>query len=162
MPINNDTLNNTPNDTSLDRLRDFLNKLFQFETQDLDFGIYKILNYKRKDIKKFIDDLLVTTVKDQLITLTDKQVQEAHTEMEELAREAVVSGWVRADAGERQVLEKYGWDRIKLYREYADIVETAQAASDTENQIYNHLALFFSRYYDKGDFISKRVMPIRC
>lgn len=152
MPINN----HTPNGTPLDQLRDFLNKLFQFETQDLDFGVYKILNYKRKEIKEFIDDLLVNTVKSQLVTLTDKQIQKAQEEMDKLAKETIVSGWLKAAPDEKKTLEKYGWDTIKQYLYYADQVETAQAASDTENQIYNHLALFFSRYYDKGDFISKR------
>jgi adenine-specific DNA-methyltransferase len=45
------------NNTSLAQLTSFLNKLFQFESQDLDFGVYKILHYKRKEIKQFIDRL---------------------------------------------------------------------------------------------------------
>jgi adenine-specific DNA-methyltransferase len=36
----------------LEILKEFLNKLFQFESQDLDFGVYKILHYKRNEIKR--------------------------------------------------------------------------------------------------------------
>jgi len=36
------------NSTPLEQLKSFLNQLFQFDSQDLDFGVYKILHYKRK------------------------------------------------------------------------------------------------------------------
>ncbi len=146
------SINNSP----LDQLRDFLNKLFQFETQDLDFGVYKILRYKREEIKQFIDDLLVNTVKIQLQTLTGKQVLEARNLMEKLATEDIIKGWLRADPAEKKILEKIGWEKIQEYQLFQDMVNTVQVSEDTENQIYNHLAIFFSRYYDKGDFISKR------
>ena len=45
------------------KFQELLKGLFQFETSDLDFGIYRILNYKRDRIKKFIEDDLVTRVK---------------------------------------------------------------------------------------------------
>ena len=93
-------------DNSLDKLKSFLNNLFQFESQELDFGIYKILHYKRKEIKDFIEKLLVETVQSHLQTISEVQLQET--------------------------------------------------AEETKNSIYNHLLLFFSRYYDKGDFITKR------
>ena len=41
------------------KLGKLLTRMFQFDTEDLDFGIYKILNYKKKEIKKFIDKLLI-------------------------------------------------------------------------------------------------------
>ncbi|MEM7659405.1 MAG: hypothetical protein AAF399_25020, partial [Bacteroidota bacterium] len=34
--------------TPLAQLKAFLNQLFQFDSQDLDFGVYKILHYKKK------------------------------------------------------------------------------------------------------------------
>lgn len=43
-------------------LRDLLLELFQFDTEDLDFGIYRILNEKRKEIQKFIDIELIDTI----------------------------------------------------------------------------------------------------
>jgi len=47
---------------SITKFQELLKGLFQFETSDLDFGIYRILNYKRDRIKKFIEDDLVTRV----------------------------------------------------------------------------------------------------
>lgn len=36
------------------RFQDLLSDIFQFETGDLDFGIYRILNAKRKQVEAFI------------------------------------------------------------------------------------------------------------
>lgn len=38
-----------------ERLKVFFNELFQFDFQDLDFGVYKIFYYKKKEIVNFID-----------------------------------------------------------------------------------------------------------
>ena len=40
---------------SINNLRFFLKEMFQFNENDLDFGIYKIYNLKRKQIESFID-----------------------------------------------------------------------------------------------------------
>lgn len=40
---------------SLQKFQELLRKLFQFEASDLDFGIYRILNYRRDKIEKFIE-----------------------------------------------------------------------------------------------------------
>ncbi len=40
--------------TAFRNFRSYLKGLFQFEASDLDFGIYRILNYKRDRIEKFI------------------------------------------------------------------------------------------------------------
>jgi len=42
------------------------------------------------------------------------------------------------------------------YYEKKNQLEKAIISEDLEKDIYNHLINFFSRYYDKGDFISKR------
>ena len=46
----------------LQKLRNHLKVLFQFDCADLDFGIYRIMNYKRKEIEKFIEDDLIRVV----------------------------------------------------------------------------------------------------
>lgn len=38
------------------RLQDLLRQLFQFESEELDFGIYRIMNHKRGEIRRFIDE----------------------------------------------------------------------------------------------------------
>ncbi|WKZ69725.1 MAG: hypothetical protein QY331_00490 [Melioribacteraceae bacterium] len=144
----------------LDQLKDFLNKLFQFESQDLDFGVYKILHYKRKEIKKFIDELLVDKVKEELTILTEEEVKKAKKELKELEENSVIKEWLKAkkekDKETLEFLEKKFEKDIELYNETKAAAESADVSIETQNQIYNHLTLFFSRYYDKGDFISKR------
>jgi len=144
------------NSTPLDQLRAFLNKLFQFESQELDFGVYKILHYKRTEIKQFIDELLVDKVKGQLQALSSAQSHDAFLKIKELEHDDIIKGWLEAEEAERTTLLKYGKDKIIQYQELQKQVEIAQVSVETENKIYNHLTLFFSRYYDKGDFVSKR------
>ena len=43
---------------SLQKLQDLLQKLFRADAADLDFGIYRIINYRRDQLQTFIDDEL--------------------------------------------------------------------------------------------------------
>lgn len=142
--------------TPLEQLKAFLNELFQFDSQDLDFGVYKILHYKRQEIAKFIDELLVNKVQEQLQSLSDDDVKLAKEQLAELEQEDIVKGWIDGDEDERKTFEKVGKDKIEQYKKLKAQAGSAKVSVETENQIYNHLTLFFSRYYDKGDFISKR------
>ncbi len=148
------------NETSLQRLKSFLNQLFQFESQDLDFGIYKILHYKKDEIKQFIDDLLVTKVRDQLQLLSDSETQVHKQQLAELETSPEIARWLEAvSKHDQQRLDIYTEDykdEIKNYKELKAKSNQAEVSAETENMIYNHLIQFFSRYYDKGDFISKR------
>lgn len=59
---------------------------------------------------------------------------------------------LNARAGE---IEDYLSNRLKA--RVAEALAAASAgASEHENQVFSHLLTFFSRYYDKGDFISQR------
>lgn len=142
--------------TSLDQLKEFLNQLFQFDSQDLDFGVYRILHYKKKEVANFIDKLLVDKVKKELQTLTEDESKIVKEKRAELEEDSIIKAWLEADVDEKKTLEKYGKDKINHYKELKAKATEATVSVETENQIYNHLTLFFSRYYDKGDFISKR------
>ncbi len=52
-----------------EKLKEKMRELFQFGQADLDFGIYRILNYKRDRIEKFINDDLINKVNESLISL---------------------------------------------------------------------------------------------
>ena len=86
------------------KFRDILAEILQLDQAELDFGIYRIMNQKRKDIEAFLNNRLVPEV---------TKILKAQTA-----------------AG-------------------TDI-------SAMENEVFSHLAKFFSRYYEGGDFISKR------
>jgi adenine-specific DNA-methyltransferase len=142
--------------TSLEQLKSFLDQLFQFDSQDLDFGVYKILHYKKKEIATFINQLLVNKVKAELQTLSADEAKQVQEQILEFEKDDIIKGWLEADESEKKTLEKFGKDKIKQYQELKVKATESSVSVETENQIYNHLTLFFSRYYDKGDFISKR------
>jgi adenine-specific DNA-methyltransferase len=144
------------NTSPLDQLKSFLNQLFQFDSQDLDFGVYKILHYKRKEIKDFLDNLLVDKVKQQLHVLTAEETAKVKEQLADIERDDIIKGWINGDETTRKILEGINKDKINHYLELKRLSTEVRASVETENHIYNHLSLFFSRYYDKGDFISKR------
>ncbi len=50
----------------IDKFQALLRELFQFDCADLDFGIYRIMNYKRAVIEKFITQDLPKAVAEEL------------------------------------------------------------------------------------------------
>ncbi|RIV31552.1 site-specific DNA-methyltransferase [Flagellimonas lutimaris] len=148
------------NNTSLDQLKSFLNQLFQFDSQDLDFGVYKILHYKKKEIATFIDQLLVTKVKAALQTLSADEAKQVQDQITEMEKSTSLKKWLEAvekkDETRLAIYEEDYKEEIVQYKELKAKETESSVSVETENQIYNHLTLFFSRYYDKGDFISKR------
>ena len=58
---------------SIQKFQDLLKRLFQFEASDLDFGIYRILNYKRDRIEKFIQEDLKNKVESAFAKHKDEQ-----------------------------------------------------------------------------------------
>jgi len=142
--------------TPLDQLKSFLNEIFQFDTQDLDFGIYKIMHYKRKEIRNFIDKLLVEKVTEQLKTISDDETKSIGLQLKELEKDDVIKGWLAAADSDKATLEKLYPDKFRLYHDLTGKAKDVKVSEETQNLIYNHLTQFFSRYYDKGDFISKR------
>src|SRR5690606_4718585 len=107
-----------------------------------------------KEIANFIDQLLVDKVKEQLQTLSADEAKQIKEQIAELEKDDIIKGWLEAEAGEKKTLEKFGKTKIYHYKELKAKATEATVSIETENQIYNHLTLFFSRYYDKGDFIS--------
>lgn len=146
--------------SSIEQLKSFLNQLFQFDSQDLDFGVYKILHYKKKEIANFIDQLLVDKVKAELQTLSADEAKQVQEQIAEMEKSNSLKKWLEAaenkDETRLAIYEEDYKGEIAQYKELKAKVTESSVSVETENQIYNHLTLFFSRYYDKGDFISKR------
>ena len=59
---------------SLQKFQELLKRLFQFEASDLDFGIYRILNYKRDRIEKFIEEDLKNKVESAFAKHRDERL----------------------------------------------------------------------------------------
>jgi adenine-specific DNA-methyltransferase len=139
------------------KFQQLLRELFQFDSADLDFGIYRIMNHKREVIERFITEDLPQAIAEELERGALAEQSRA-TQALEAARKKVLDalGDDALDA-EGNLAEKYSGTRAG--REYLAAQAEAAGARDRqalEVAIYNHLYTFFSRYYQDGDFISKR------
>ncbi|KAF0237212.1 MAG: adenine specific DNA methylase [Prolixibacteraceae bacterium] len=145
---------------ALHTLKDFLTKLFQFESADLDFGIYKILHYKKAEVEEFINKLLTEKVREQLNILASAENEKLNVQVQELEKSINISKYLEAvkknDAGRIAIYEEDFETDIKHYKSLKSQLEHQISTNNAEPLIYNHLTIFFSRYYDKGDFVSKR------
>lgn len=83
-----------------EKFKELLRELFQFDCADLDFGIYRIMNYKRDVIEKFITQDLPKAIADELDRgalaeqfLADKELKfVAEQKLTEGADEVFVNG----------------------------------------------------------------------
>lgn len=135
----------------IEKLKLLLKDLFQFENNDLDFGIYRIINIKKKEISEFIDKELFDIIKEKI-----KAVEE-NTELEN-----------SLEALKKEIESNFGCDILEAKKKYAETpkvkdylelekeLKVADKETDIEEEIYDDIINFFSRYYDKGDFVSKR------
>jgi len=142
---------------SLESLRSHLRTLFQFDVADLDFGIYRILNEKRDDIERFIEEDLVEGVREELRAYEEGQAEALREEVDE-ARQAVLRN-ISEDAIQPDGTVKEEYQSTKAAQDYIkaqERLEAAELSDETERRIYDDLARFFNRYYDNGDFVTKR------
>ncbi len=143
---------------AIEKLQGLLRELFQIDSSaDLDFGIYRIMNHKRAEVERFIDEGLVRVVDEALAGGT---VARQAASAEELARKAAQ---VRENFGESVISERGELDErfrdTPRGREYLKLQAETGDAPDREQlraTVFNHLYAFFSRYYDRGDFLSRR------
>jgi adenine-specific DNA-methyltransferase len=147
---------NKVEDEGKTKLRKLLRELFQFESEDLDFGIYRIMNFKKDQIAKFIDKDLVEEIAKQLNLLVEGERQALRKEIDDL------KGKIREAFGDDAFKDGELKDQFKAtplgkkYEEKRQEIERVRVSEDLESAVYNHIHSFFSRYYDNGDFLSKR------
>ena len=144
--------------TNLARFQALLRKLFQFDCAALDFGIYRIMNHKRDAVERFITEQLPASVAAELDGGPLAQQAQASAKLGEVAQR------VRATLGENAISDQgvlaAAHHELPIGQEYleaqARAADGSRSRDAVEAAIYNHLYTFFSRYYDEGDFISKR------
>lgn len=128
--------------TNYEKLINTLTEVFMLDKAELDFGIYRIMNQKRKDIEQFLEVDLVPQVQKVLgesLSIDKKAIQK---ELDEAVKSAQALG---ADPDSLPKVQKL---KVRL-GEAADLV-------GLENEVFSLLANFFKRYFDNGDFISMR------
>lgn len=123
-----------------------LEEVFMMDHAELDFGIYRIMNQKRNDIKQFLEKDLLPQVKKILAENADGSSEA------DKARLSALQQQLGSDIDSLP-------ETIPMVREYKQLKAKLEQSADTEaleNEVYSHLTTFFGRYYDGGDFISKR------
>ena len=128
--------------TNYDKLINTLKEVFMLDKAELDFGIYRIMNQKRKDIEQFLEVDLVPQVQKVLSESLSVDKQALQKELDNAIKSAQALG---ADPNTLPKVQ----DLKKQLGEAADMV-------GIENEVFSLLANFFKRYFDNGDFISMR------
>lgn len=119
-----------------------LKEMFQFDQADLDFGIYRIMNAKHDEIEKFLNEDLPNDINEGLKVLNNPASAEKIKELEDKIKLAIEMDMPK--------------DKIDQLVAQKNSLTKSSDSSAAENEIYNNLLDFFSRYYDEGDFISQR------
>ena len=134
-----------------------LKEIFRSDQSDLDFGIYRILNFRRKEIERFIEEDLVKQAESEFSELTKANLEEQKSELDALKEQ------INRDFGEGTIDERgevkrlHDAPKIKRYIELKQSITDQKLVQTQINEVFNHVLEFFSRYYNKGDFISQRL-----
>lgn len=132
----------------MERFIALLNQIFEMDKSDLDFGIYRILNIRRDEIQKFFKEGLPKQIKETLAPFAQGNKDELRQKIADI--EAQCGG-----ADNVAMLP----DSMPMKQQYNSLKAQLQQGTDLsalESDVYSALYNFFSRYYDEGDFISKR------
>jgi len=141
----------------LSKFQQLLRELFQFDVADLDFGIYQIMNHKRREVERFITEDLPQRVTEALAQGALAEGAQASQELQEVA--AQIRQMLGAEALDAAGELAAAYHAIPLGKKYLELKAKAAGARSRdalEALVYNHLFAFFSHYYQDGDFISKR------
>ena len=145
--------------TSLQKLQNLLQKLFRADAADLDFGIYRIINYRRGQLLNFINEELPTIVNKALdANIKSESAHQDLTKLEKRVREFSNNLGKEVLDSDGNLINKDD-KQFRIVQQYLD-VRDQRGSSQTQEQradnVFNHLHIFFSRYYENGDFIPRR------
>ena len=119
-----------------------IKELFQVDRSDLDFGIYRILRQKHADILNYLEKRLPEKVKQELSARDQAGIKNIQAELAKAEESARGLG-----------VDPALVPKVKELR--ARYAASGANVNADESELYSHLHTFFSRYYDKGDFLSR-------
>ncbi|MEQ3636471.1 DNA methyltransferase [Alcanivorax sp.] len=126
-----------------DKLTRLLKELFQLDQPDLDFGFYRIMHAKADQVTNFLEEDLLGIVREAFGEADEARTAEAKAEYEAARQQAIEYGAPDPGVTEPVKKAKAAWD-------------AAKESGSNEGDVYDHLYRFFERYYDNGDFMSRR------
>lgn len=116
-----------------------LKEIFQFDSADLDFGIYRILAMRRTELEKFLDTELLPQVEGILGGVAGGDRASIVADMKKL--EDALEG-----VGDFSISPK--WRALK------EKLDAQPDVAGLTREVFSDLTTFFSRYYDEGDFMA--------
>jgi len=147
---------------SIDNLKYFLKEMFQFNENDLDFGIYKIYNLKRSHIESFIDgdkpNDLTPTIEETLkeVNLANQKTDaiDLYNFLKTLNQDSLLND---PEANYKQLelfisTEQNQDKKSKLVETLNTLSKSEGITDEHKDKIYNHILGFFQMYYSNGDF----------
>lgn len=123
-------------------LKDVLYEIFELKKADLDFGIYRIINQKRKQVNEFIEKQLPNDIKKALSETQSTDKTEIENELKTLKKTLEEAGIMAEESPK--------------YKSLKERLQSIENSDVLEQEVFSHLANFFKRYYKDGDFISMR------
>ena len=120
-----------------------LRELFQLDQPDLDFGFYRVMHAKAKEINDYLDNKLPVVISAAFKDSGCAAVAEREAAYHAAVAQAQSFGAPDPEATEPVKKARLAW-------------EEAKNGAGGEADVYDHLYHFFERYYDKGDFVSLR------
>jgi adenine-specific DNA-methyltransferase len=131
--------------TNLDKLKSLLAELFMLDQAELDFGIYRVMNAKRVEVTRFLDNDLLPQVRNELANIQTGDRTALESELAKAIAAAQSAGFSPEQAEQSPKVKEL---RVQL----AATVDI----SALENEVLSDLANFFRRYYEAGDFLALR------
>ena len=125
------------------RLIELLKQLFQLDQPDLDFGFYQIMHAQAETVTRFLEQDLLTIIQDSFGELDIELINRAQQKYQQTLEQARLFNLPDPEAN-------------SLVREARADYEALLDKESNESEIYEHLYRFFERYYDDGDFMSRR------
>lgn len=141
--------------TKRDEVKSLLRKLFRSEDADLDFGIYRIMNYKRREIEQFIERDLIETAEAEFRKYARVGTADLERELERLKSEINSNFGTRTIDSEGRVTRNHDAPKVQRYLKTQEEYRAAALTEEQVNDVFNHVYEFFSRYYYDGDFITR-------
>lgn len=146
--------------TFLKLLREDILKL---DLADLDFGIYRVLNYRRDEIERFLNERLPQLMSAAFSASARDRLADVRRAIEDLRKTLDTSaqgvglpgafheGQIRTFLKETPNGQRYE----QLLEEQRLLEARAGFSQSEEDELYNRLYVFFSRYYRDGDFMTQ-------
>ena len=126
-----------PSSDKQQKLINLLRELFQLNQPDLDFGLYRIMHAKSREIEKFLNEDLLATIQQRLGGNKAEKVEKARAAYESKRQSLIADNHPNPDAA----------DSLKLLKAEYELV---QQSADDDEDLYEQLYRFFERYYDSG------------